>query len=279
MLITGWGAPRLDGRTLDRMPHLRSVFHAAGSVKGVVSQALWARGVRVSNAVAANALPVAEYALAMILLSAKDVPGSAQRFARTHDLGTSQPGASAGTYQTTVGVIGASRTGRRLLELLRPFDLRPLVHDPSLDPAEAQGLGAELVPLPTLLARSRVVSVHAPELPQTYRMIGAAELAAMPDGATLINTARGSLLHTDALVPEVTSGRLRAVLDVTDPEPLPTDHPLWACPAVTLTPHVAGSLGNELRRIGAQVVDDVVAFASTGRLRAEVTADQLARLA
>ena len=279
ILITGWGAPRLDEATLAHWPRLRAVVHAAGSVKRLVTPAVWERGIRVSSAAGANAVPVAEYTLAAILLSANDALRSARDFSLAQDMVAARPRGDVGAFGITVGVIGASRIGRRVLELLRHFDVDCLLFDPSLTDAEAAALGAQLVSLPELLARSRVVTIHAPALPETYRMIGRAELALMSDGATLINTARGSLVDTDALVDELRADRLRAVLDVSDPEPLPHGHPLFSLPGATLTPHIAGSIGNELRRIGHHVVAEVERFVRLGALADEVTSPDLARIA
>lgn len=279
ILITGWGAPALDARMLDALPHLRAVFHAAGSVKRVVSPELWERGIRVSSSADANAVPVAEYTLAMILLSAKGALESAVAYHRTQDMSLARPRGDAGAFGITVGIVGASRIGRRVLDLLRPFDITTVLYDPSLTASDALALGTTLVSLPDLLRVSDIVSLHAPSLPATYRMLGAAELASMRDGATLINTARGSLVDTDALVAELTTARLRAVLDVTDPEPLPAGHPLFSAPGVTLTPHIAGSLGNELRRMGSQTVDEIERFVTTGELAFEVRHRDLATIA
>ncbi len=135
-----------------------------------------------------------------------------------------------------------------MIDLLAPFDFEVLLYDPYTEVP-----GVEAVSLDELCARSTVVSVHAPQLPSTYRMIGAAQLAAMPDGATLINTSRGSLVDEPSLLPHLLTGRLHAILDVTDPE-LPGRTPLWTLPNVLLTPHVAGSLGNELHRMADQAV-------------------------
>jgi len=114
-----------------------------------------------------------------------------------------------------------------------------------------------LVSLDELLAGSDIVSVHAPDTPQTYRMLNRERLALIPDGATLINTARGALIDPEALTEELLSRRLNAILDVTEPEPLPRNSPLRLRPNVFLTPHIAGSLGNELERLGRSVVEEV----------------------
>ena len=167
-----------------------------------------------------------------------------------------------GNAGSTVGIIGASRIGRLVLELLKPFAFDVLLSDPTITAAEAAAMGVQLVPLEELMARSKVVSLHAPVLPATVGMIGASELALLPAGATFINTAGGVLVDHDALRTELLTGRINAVLDVTTPEPLPDDDPLYELANVTLTPHIAGSLGNELVRMGDLAVEEVVRLAS-----------------
>ncbi|MFD5156887.1 hydroxyacid dehydrogenase [Streptomyces hawaiiensis] len=256
ILVTGWGCPRLDEAVLDAAPRLRAVLHSAGSVKSFATPGLWQRGIAVSSAAVANALPVAEYTLAMILLAGKDVLAARDRMrtARTSAGWGVIPG--IGNYGRRVGVIGASRIGRRVLELLRPFDLRPALTDPYVDERQAAALGVPLLPLDELLRTSGIVTVHAPETPETRHMIGRRELALMPDGAVLINTARGALVDHDALVAELRTGRLTAILDVTDPEPLPADSPLYDLPGAFVTPHLAGSQGYELARLGLTVAEE-----------------------
>ncbi|MFF1337633.1 MULTISPECIES: hydroxyacid dehydrogenase [unclassified Streptomyces] len=262
VLFTGWGCPPLDAGALERMPRLRAVVHAAGSVKHHVTEACWERGLLVSSAAAANAVPVAEYTLAAILFANKRVLESAHAYRAARgpiDLLRRYP--AVGNYHRTVGIVGASLIGRRVMELLRPFDLRVLVHDPYADPGELAALGGESCALDELLRRSDVVSLHAPALPQTRHLLDAARLALMPDGATLVNTARGSLVDTVALTEELVAGRLHAVLDHTEPEVLPTGSPLYNLPNVLLTPHVAGSLGGELDRLAATAVEELERYA------------------
>lgn len=256
ILVTGWGCPRLDAAVLDEAPRLRAVLHSAGSVKGFATPEVWRRGLTVSSAAVANALPVAEYTLAMILLAGKDLLTARERLrgTRAHPGWGVVPG--IGNLGRRVGVIGASRIGRRVLELLRPFDLRPTLADPYVDAARAAELGVPLLALDDLLRLSDIVTLHAPETPRTRHLLGRRELALMPDGATLINTARGGLVDHDALIAELRTGRLSAILDVTDPEPLPADSPLYDLPNAFVTPHLAGSQGNELARLGATVAEE-----------------------
>ncbi|MFG3134887.1 hydroxyacid dehydrogenase [Streptomyces sp. NPDC048211] len=280
VLFTCWGATPLTAPVLAAAPRLRAVVHAAGSVKHHITDACWERGIAVTSAAGANALPVAEFTLAAILFAGKQVLRSAQRY---RDLRTGHDWldelGGTGNYRRTVGIVGASRIGRRVIELLRPFDLDVLLYDPYVGEEEAARLGVRLTTLDELCASSSVVSVHAPQLPETRHLIGAAQLAAMPAGATLINTARGSLVDEDALLPELTSGRLHGVLDVTDPDLPGATSPLYDLPNVLLTPHVAGSLGNELHRMADQALDELERFASGLPFADPVHGDTLSRSA
>lgn len=279
ILITGWGCPVIDAGALEAAPELRAVLHAAGSVKGFTTQAVWDRGIAVSSAAAANALPVAEYTLAMILLAGKNVFAYRDRLRdeRAFPHGEILPG--VGNFGRRVGVVGASRVGRRLIELLRPFDLRVSLADPYVDEAGAAALGVPLLPLDALLAGSDIVTVHAPQTPETRHLVGRRELALMPAGAVLVNTARGSLVDHDALVAELRSGRISAVLDVTDPEPLPADSPLLGLPNAFVTPHLAGSQGNEVARLGATVLGELERLLAGRELEFRVDESELERTA
>ncbi|MEU6143977.1 hydroxyacid dehydrogenase [Streptomyces sp. NPDC047081] len=279
VLITGWGCPRLDAEVLSAAPRLRTVLHAAGSVRALVGEALWEHGVTVSSAVTGNALPVAEYTLAMILLTGKDTFAHRERFRVTHTYPSPAETSTTGNVGRRVGVIGASRVGRRLLDLLRPFDFTVLLHDPYVSSTEAAALGAELVPLDDLLEHSDIVTLHAPDIPETYRMLDAPRLALIRDGAVLINTSRGALIDPEALTAELVSGRLHAVLDVTEPEPLPAGSPLYRLPNVFLTPHIAGSLGTELERLGRIVAEELERLGSALPLLHEVRQADMARVA
>ncbi|NUO46601.1 MAG: hydroxyacid dehydrogenase, partial [Streptomyces sp.] len=167
----------------------------------------------------------------------------------------------------------------RLLELLRPFDFTVLLHDPYVSAGDAAALGAQLVSLEDLLRHSDIVSLHAPDIPETYRMLDGQRLALIRDGGVLINTSRGALVDPDALADELVSGRLHAVLDVTEPEPLPAGSPLYRLPNVFLTPHIAGSLGNELERLGRIVVEELERLGAGVAVVHEVRRADLARVA
>jgi phosphoglycerate dehydrogenase-like enzyme len=258
VLYTSWWCPPITEDVLARAPRLRAIVHAAGTVKHHVTEACWQRGILVSSAAAANAEPVAEYTLASILFANKRVLDLARLY-RERRAGIDLEGSFAGigNYRRTVGIVGASRIGRRVIELLRPFELDVLVADPYL----REDLGVPHVELDELFERCDVISVHAPALPETRHLIDAARLARMRDGATLINTARGALVDQDALIAELAAGRLYAVIDVTEPDVLPADSPLYDLPNVLLTPHIAGSLGGELARLTELALDELERYA------------------
>lgn len=263
LLITGWGVPSLGAAELDLLPRLRAIVHWGGGV-GFLDPSATARGIAVSSARSANAVPVAEFTLAMIVLAAKDAFWVSRDYAaRRAGIDREAELAHTGLFDRVIGVVGASSIGTLVLRGLQGHDVEALLYDPFCTPDQARSLDAELVDdLHEMARRSSILTVHAPELAQTRGMISRSVLAALPDGATVVNTARGSLIDQDALVAELQSGRLRAVLDVTDPEILPPDHPLYDLPNVFLTPHLAGSTGSELRRLGASVVSEVERFVS-----------------
>ncbi|MCS7484072.1 hydroxyacid dehydrogenase [Umezawaea endophytica] len=256
VLVTGWGCPPLTAAVLAEAPRLRAVVHTGGSVRDLVTPACWDRGVVVSSAAAANALPVAEYTLAMILLTGKRVLERARhhRLERRADDWLRTP-KTIGNHGRTIGVLSASMIGRRVVDLLRPFDFHVLLHDPFV--TEGAVPGVELVGLRELFTRSDLVSVHTPLLPETRGLVSRELIAAMPPDAVLLNTARGAVVDQDALTEAVRDKRIRAVLDVTDPEVLPPDHPLWDLDDVLITPHLAGSQGNEWRRLADTAVAEV----------------------
>ncbi|RKE18440.1 hydroxyacid dehydrogenase [Streptomyces sp. TLI_171] len=280
IIVSSWGCPPLTAEVLAAAPRLKAVLHAAGSVKHHVTDACWDRGLGITSAAWANALPVAEFTVAAVLFANKQVLRLAADYRgrrAPHDWQAAY--AAVGNYRRTVGLVGASRIGRRVLELLAPYDFDLLLHDPYVTADQATALGAELVELDELCARSDVLSVHAPELPETRHLLDARRIALMPDGATLINTSRGSLIDQDALTAELVAGRIDAVLDVTVPETLPVDSPLYDLPNVLLTPHVAGSLGGELHRMAAAAADELARYVQGLPFAHPVTREEIARTA
>ncbi len=270
VLFSGWGPPRVDAAFLAAAPRLKAIFYAAGAIGSWTSAALWDRGILITTASAANGVPVAEYALGTILLSLKRMFPTARgcRAARAFDM----PRVPPGGFRSTIGLVSLGVIGRRLVELLRPFDVHVVAYDPFLSAAEADSLGVRPVGLDELFAASDVVSVHTPLLPETAGLIAARHLSALRPGATFINTARGGVVVEPDLV-AVARARddLQFVLDVTDPEPPPPTSPLWDLPNVLLTPHIAGSIGPECRRLGQTMADELDRYVAGRPLRYAVT--------
>ena len=259
VIFSGWGMAKLDADLLAHAPHLQALFYGAGSIRQFTTEAFWARNIVVTSAYAANAVPVVEFTVAQILLSLKRT----WHFARAVRTARSYPPRTgiAGAYGSTVGLIALGAIGRRVADMLRQFDVRVIAHDPFADAATAAQLQVELCGLDDLFARSDVVSLHAPWLPATVGMITGAHLAAMKENATFINTARGALVREDELIAVLQQRPdLCAVLDVVYPEPPVVDSPLYTLPNVVLTPHIAGSVGMECRRMGRTMVDELQRF-------------------
>jgi phosphoglycerate dehydrogenase-like enzyme len=281
ILVTGWGCPFISREVVAAAPALKLIAHAAGTVKYHLDPVVFEAGIAVTNSVAANAVPVAEYTLAMIILANKQALHfrDLYREDRTRSSSYALMDTPVGNYRRTIGIVGASHIGRRIIELLRPFEFSVLLYDPHVRPGDDVCRHAKLVDLEELIARSDVVSLHAPSLPSTRHMIGQRELGLMRNGATLINTARGALVDEAALVAELATGRISAVIDVTDPEIAAPDSPLFTLPNVFLTPHIAGAVGSERARLGNLVVDEIERFTAGRPLNHQVQPSMLRQLA
>lgn len=279
VLFSGWSAPLMDEAFLRAAPKLRVVFYGAGSVRYFVTPAFWKRGIIVTSASAANAIPVAEYTVGTVLLSLRHFwkkAGEAQRGEGWGDHTRPIPG----SFRATVGLVSFGAIARATARMLRNFDLRVIVHCPYLQPAEAKELGVEKVGLSELFARSDVVSIHTPVLPETIGLVNARLVASMKPGATLINTSRGLIL-AQSEVEAVLRHRpdLHAVLDVTDPEPPRAGDALLSLPNVTVTSHIAGSHGRDCQRMGHYMVEELKNYLAGKPLRWQVSREQLERMA
>jgi len=261
-----------------RFPRLKVVFYGAGTVRPFVTDAFWQRHVRLTNAAAANAVPVSDFTLSQILFTLKH--GWQQAFyIRKH--GKFPPRERMpGTYQTTVGLISLGMIGRLVAERLLQFDLNVVAYDPFFPPEEAAGLKVNLMSLEEVFSVSDVVSCHAPMLKETEKMIQGRHFEAMKPGATFINTARGAVVDEEEMI-EVLQKRpdLFAVLDVTEPLPPVEGSLLYKLENVMLTPHIAGSLGPECRRMGRLMVEELDRYLAGKPLRYEIDEERFQAMA
>jgi phosphoglycerate dehydrogenase-like enzyme len=270
--ITGWGTAHFGANLLADAPKLKLIAHSAGTVKNLVNDAVYDRGIRVINAAAANAPPVAETTVAMMVVLLKRIPWMLSAHG---DKSCIKDGPVRELRDLDIGLIGASRVGREVIGLLKSYPrLRVKVYDPLLTEDEARQLGVEIASLEDV-CRCEVVSVHAPSLPETYHMLNARTLGLLPDHAVLINTSRGALIDEDALVAEVRKRPLYVYLDVTDPEPTAPDSPLRREPNILITPHIAGGMNQGRRDMGRMAIDETLRFLRGQPLAQEVTRDML----
>lgn len=273
ILMSGWGTPLIDENFLQKAPCLQAIFYAGGAIGGWITPAVWERGIRVCSAYAANAKPVAEYTLAAIILGLKH----AWKLSRqSREKRTFVPRDQApGCYGSTVGVISLGTIGKQVVQLLRHLDVRVVAYDPYISAIEMEELNIELVSLNDLFRISDVVTLHAPELPGTRHMIDGKLLEIMKPGATFINTARGGIVQEADLI-QILKKRpdVQAILDVTDPEPPLPSSPLFQLPNVFLTPHIAGSVGMECRRMGQYMIEELKRYLNGQALRWEITPEQ-----
>lgn len=281
LLFTSWGAPHLDAKTLEVLPALRGVFHAAGTIRGIVSDAFWKRNIPICSAAPLNAIPVAEYVFAQIILCLKQ----SYYFSRVtkeqkHYVNRNQMSVSYGSYGAVIGLVSLGQIARQLLVRLRTLDVQVQVYDPFLSEKDARNLGVVLVDLPTLFSTSDIVSLHTPLLPETEGMITGELLECLKPGAAFINTARGAVVDEVALC-QVLEKRpdIQAIIDVTHPEPPPKGSPLYTLPNVFLTPHIAGSLDRECARMGDAMVEEARRLLAGEPLKLQVTLDDYSHMA
>lgn len=277
-LLGSWGMPKIDATFLAAAPKLRAVCYAAGSVKGFATPESYARGVTITTAMFANAIPVAEVTVALVTLANK------HWFQAQAELRTTRrwerKAAHPGNYRTRVGLIGFGAIGRLVATRLRGMDLQLDVFDPYAKDADLAAHGCRRQPDLLQLARDcDTVSLHAPNIPQTRHMLAAPFFQAMRDGGCFINTARGALVHEPSLIAELQTGRITAHLDVTDPEPPVQDSPFWSLPNCYLTPHLAGSTCGEIRRMGSMAIDECLRLIAGQPAQYAVSESQLATMA
>ena len=278
LILTGWGCPVLDAGFLDTAPNLQAVFYGAGSIRQIVTEAFWERGIPITSSYEGNAVPVAEYTLTQILFCLKRGWQHAFAIKRVRRYHGRMP--VPGAYGSTVGIISLGMIGRMVCRHLQGFDLNVIAYDPFVNEADAADLGVELCSLEDVFRRADVVSLHTPWLPETEGMITGEHFAMMKQGATFLNTARGAIVREREMI-EVLQRRddLFAVLDVVWPEPPVPGSPLYTMQNVVLTPHIAGSLNDECRRMGRIVVDEVGRFVRGEPLHWAISREQAAIMA
>jgi len=280
-LITTWDSPHLHEVLIQNAPTLRMIAHCGGEVKSRFAARLFDK-LTITNAAEPMSRPTAELGAAFLLYCARDIDRYRAELRRTSDRIYADAHIH-GTAEYLVGrevaMIGFGRIGRALVDLLRGFDLRWTVYDPLVPRSSAESYPVTLSELKPLLRHAEFLVLTAALTERTRGLLNRKTLALLPDGATIINIARGGLIDLPALTNEVRRKRLHCALDVTDPdESLPVNHPLRRLPGVIVTPHIAGS-GRHVRRAIAQtVIDDLEKFFRGKPVQNRVTKTMLERM-
>lgn len=281
-IFSTWGMPAFSEEEIERyFPCLEAVFYAAGSVQGFAKSFL-NKGIKVFSAWAANAVPVAEYTVAQIILANKGYFSSSVIYKETKDksLASNIAKSFTGNYNANVGIIGAGMIGKMVIEGLKAYKLNIFVFDPFLPDDKAQELGIKKCSLEELFANCHTISNHLANNPQTVGIINSCVLDLMKDNAVFINTGRGAQVVEEDLIKALREKPQRtAILDVTDPEPPLENSELYTLPNVILTPHIAGSFGNELVRMAEYMLDEYKALKNGEKNKYEVTLEMLKTMA
>jgi len=251
VVVLPFGVPASRMPVLAKLPKLRLIQLMSAGAENAIPYV--PPGVTLCNARGAHDPAVAEWIMAVILAEARQLP----RFMAAQQAGTWRPAASQPLAGQTVLIVGYGSIGQAVERLLTPFGVtieRIARH--------ARSGVSSIDDLPTALPRADIVILLVPVTPATIGLVDARFLGLMHDHALLVNAARGSIVDTRALLAELNSGRLRAALDVTDPEPLPAGHPLWSAPGLLLTPHVAGATTDAIPRALAIVKEQLVRYAA-----------------
>jgi phosphoglycerate dehydrogenase-like enzyme len=246
-----YDAPPVAADVLAGLPRLKVVQLVSAGVDPWLDRI--PAGVQLCNGRGVHGASTAELALAGLLAVLRELP----RFDDARRAHRWEQALTDGLAGRRVLVLGVGDIGSRIAAAARIFDA-----ETTLVARSARDGVHSFADLPTLLPDADVVAIAVPHTPQTHRLVDAAFLAAMPDSAVLVNIARGAIVDTDALLAELQSGRLRAFLDVTDPEPLPAGHPLWAAPNLVLTPHIGGGTRGWEDRAYRLVRDQVRRYAA-----------------
>ncbi len=279
-IFSTWGMPVLtEDEIAAYFPNLKYLFYAAGTVQSFARPFLQ-RGVRVFSAWRANAVPVAEYTLAQILLANKGYYRMSRKASSDYRAAQDDFAHYPGNYGAKIGILGDGAIGSLVIDELLQRELEVYVFSITLTPERAAEKGIHLATLKEIFAECDVISNHLANNDATKKIINYELLASMKPYATFINTGRGAQVDEEALAKVLSANSgMTALLDVTDPEPPEPDNPLNALENAFLTPHIAGSLGFEVRRMAAYMAKDCQRMAQGIASENEVTMKMLEGMA
>ena len=272
VIFSGWKSPSFDEEILKHAPNLKMVFYGAGSIKKLVTDSFWANGIRVTTANSANAIPVAEFTLACTILGLKNTHALHNQIQATRVYPDHGAAPITGGYKAKVGLISLGAIAREVLRLFTMFDYDVYVYDPFISEETAKELNVTLVELDEIFKLCDVVSLHTPLLEVTTGMIRKDHFLSMKANSTFINTSRGAVVNEPEMIEALENRQdIIAYLDVVYPEPPAQDSKLYDLDNVYLIPHLAGSLGNEVGRMGSLMISEFKKYLNDEELDYEVT--------
>lgn len=276
LIVTAWGSPKIDDEMISLCPKLKRIIHAGGAVKTLLSDEFFKRGLAISTANGELASGVAESTVGMMIAACK---GMFTLPADTRKGLWRDPAKIKDFYDIKIGIISVGAIGSHVMRLLASYQVEVLAYDPYVSEERINELGGRKCELKELLSECDVISIHTPNIPATDNMLNAENLPLIKDGAYIINTARPNVFDDDALISELEKGRFTALLDVTNPEPPPADHPFRTLPNVILFPHIGGAVTNGCLRMGKFAVEEAERLYRGEKLLGEVDLSKLSIMA
>lgn len=280
LIFSTWGMPELSQEEIRKyLPNLKCIFYAAGTIKAF-AQPYYDCGVRIFSAWQANAVPVKEITLAQILLASKGFYYLSRLCKQDYGSAFNQMQKFPGNYGVKVGLLGCGAIGMQVLEELKRFDVEIYVSSSKITKENEAQLGVHAATMEEIFQTCNVISNHLANVPETVGIIGESLISQLQPYSTFLNTGRGAQVDEAALVRKLKADEtVTAVLDVTDPEPPCKDHPFYTLPNCVLTPHFAGSTGQEVHRMAQYMIEECNAYLAGGPCKYEVTPDMLRRMA
>ncbi len=276
IIMADWGSPRFDAQILEFAPELKAVFYGGGSVRGIVGEGFWERDIVVSSAYGANAVSVAQYTVAQVFNCLKKVWEYRDSVHKLRDYPQRDIFNAPGTYNSVLGIVSLGMIGWHVCRYIQAItEMKVIAYDPYVDKAQAAAMNVEMHSLEDVFKFSDVVSLHTPVLEETKGMITGEHFRSMKPNSSFINTARGILIKEREMIEALTERPdITAVLDVTYPEPAAKDSPLYDMDNVVITPHIAGCMGPECRRMGRYMIDELHRYINGKTLKWQITREQ-----
>lgn len=274
VLLTGWGCCRLDEYVLEKADKLKLVAYTAGTVSHIVSDAMYAKGIRIVVGNEVFARVVAEGTIAQMMYSLRLFAQADMRVCTWKtNLGNYY---NESLWEQRIGIVGFGAISRNLINLLKAFNAKIKLYSRHMTDEQAAALGVQKASLEEIFSTCRVVSLNTAKSPENHHMINDELLSLMEQDALLVNTARGDLIDEDTLIKHLESGHIRAALDVYAKEPPESEHGFWKIPAdrLHMMPHMAGPTIDQRPAAARIVMEDIIRFQKGEPLQYEISASR-----